>query len=102
MTKAEMFKVYYHVVESASDKYRVYYAYDSKPEEAVKRIEKMLESELYVYDIFPNYEREVKSLEDSIAVITKSQQEMFLPTGLEMEFIGCTTILYGDKDEDNA
>ena len=97
----ELFKVYYHIVENESAKYRVYFAYHSDPKDAIRQIEKMFGRKLYIYDIFPNFDNETKSLVTPIAVITKSGKDMFLPVNLEMEFIGCSTVLFGFEEENS-
>ena len=102
MDEKELFKVYYHVVENEEVRYRVYFAYQAQPREAVMQMEKMFVQKLYIYDIFPNFENEVKSLDTPIAVITESGKDMYLPTKLEMEFIGCNTILFGFEEETSA
>ena len=102
MDEKELFKVYYHVVENEEVRYRVYFAYQAQPREAVMQMEKMFAQKLYIYDIFPNFENEVKSLDTPIAVITESGKDMYLPTKLEMEFIGCNTILFGFEEETSA
>jgi hypothetical protein len=99
MGEEELFKVYYHVVENEEVRYRVYFAYQAQPREAIMQIEKMFNQKLHIYDIFPNFENEIKSLDTPIAVITESGKDMYLPTKLEMEFVGCSTILFGLKEK---
>ena len=96
---AEQFKVYYHVLENEQEKFHVYYSYYEGAKSAIRQLESSLERELYIYDVFPNFDNEIKPLTSPLSVITKSQKEMFLPVGIEVELIGCTMILFGYKDE---
>ena len=96
---AEQFKVYYHVLENEKDRYHVYYSYKEAPKDAIKRVESMLGTGLYIYDIFPNLSDETKKIDEPLSVITESQKEMFLPVGIEIRFIGVGTILFGLNEE---
>ena len=98
----EQFKVYYHVLENESEKYHVYYAYQEIAKGAIHRVESMLGKKLYIYDVFPNLSNETKTLTEPLSVITESQKEMFLPVGIEAQFIGINTVLFGCDDEENA
>ncbi len=96
----ETFKIYYHVVENEAEKYHVYFSYQEGVKAAIKKVEHMLGQELHIYDIFPNFDEEKKVLTAPLSIITKSQQEMFLPVGIEIELVACATVLFGIKNED--
>ena len=97
----EKFEIYYHVFENEAESYEVYYSYEEGVKKATKHLEKSLGRELHIYDIFPNFDHENKPLTSPLSVITKSQQEMFLPAGLEIEMRACSLVLFGYKDEDS-
>jgi hypothetical protein len=87
-------------VENEAEKYYVYFSYQEGIKAAIKKIEDMLGKELHIYDVFPNFDDGKRLLTSPLSIITKSQQEMFLPVGLEIDLIACATILFGFKDED--
>ena len=97
----ERFKIYYHVFENEAESYKVYFTYEEGVKRAIKHLEKSLGREMHIYDIFPNFDQDNKPLSSPLSVITKSQQEMFLPVGLEAELIACSFVLFGYKNDDS-
>jgi len=97
----ERFKIYYHAFEDEAEGFHVYFSYKEGVKKAIKQLEKSLGRQLHIYDIFPNFDHENKPLRAPLSVITKSQQEMFLPVGVEIELIACSLVLFGYKDEDS-
>ena len=96
----EVFKIYYHVVENEAEKYHVYFSYQEGVKAAKKKVEDMLGQEIHIYDIIPNFDEEKKVLDAPLSIITRSQQEMFLPVGIEVELVACATVLFGIKSND--
>ena len=95
----ERFKIYYHLFENAAESFYVYFSYEEGVKKAIGRLEGSLGRQLHIYDIFPNFDHENKPLTSPLSVITKSQQELFLPTGLEVELCACSLVLFGYKDD---
>ena len=65
----ERFKIYYHVFENEALSFKVYYSYEEGVKKATKHLEKSLDRELHIYDIFPNFDHENKPLEEPLSVI---------------------------------
>jgi len=76
-------------------RYTFLFTYHPKIDEVILRLEEIVGSTLHIYDVFPHINHEEIILDNILSVITESGQEMFIPSGLTVNFFDQNLILFG-------
>tara|TARA_B100000131_G_scaffold321231_1_gene371364 strand:+ start:5505 stop:5801 length:297 start_codon:yes stop_codon:yes gene_type:complete len=91
--------IYRSYIEDENISLCFYFTYPPSSEEVVDRAKEIFNYDIYVFDIFPEINNEVKILKEPLSVITKSNIEMFLEKDMKITFFSTFRILIGKVNE---
>ena len=87
--------IYRSYIENENMSLCFYLTYLPSSVEIIDRAIGILDYEIYIFDIFPEINNEIKTIEAPLSVITKSNIEMFLEKGMTVTFFDTFRILFG-------
>ena len=91
--------IYRSYIENENISFCFYFTYLPTSEEVVERTKDILGYDIYVFDVFPEINSEIRSIKEPLSVITKSNIEMFLEKGMLITFFDTFRILFGEINE---
>ncbi len=91
-------KIYRHYAENETQRYTFLYTFTPGREEVIQKLKSIEGNDITIFDIFPEINSETVELEDILSVVTQSGQEMFIPAGIEIEYVDVSRVLFGRDD----
>ena len=91
--------IYRYFAENESVRFTFLFTYKPSKEELLTKLNSSLGYDAYIYDIFPEPNQETVCLEDILSVMTEGGKEMFIPSGLTVNYFDQVMVLFGKDDE---
>jgi hypothetical protein len=91
-------KIYRHFAENETLRYTFLYTFTPGREEVIQKLKSIEGEGIIIFDTFPEINSETVELEEILSVVTQSGQEMFIPAGIEVEFVDVSRVLFGCSD----
>ena len=90
--------IYKYIAENHHKRFVFYFTFKPKNDYIINYKKDNLNSEIHIYDIFPEPYSESIELDDILSVITSNGSEMFIPSGMRVNMFGVSRMLFELKD----
>ena len=91
--------IYRSYIEDENISFCFYFTYPPSSEEVIERTKQIVGYDIFIFDIFPEINNEIKNIKEPLSVITKSNIEMFLEKDMLVTFFDTFRILFGKINE---